>query len=91
MHNKLRLQTINTFIEISSFPEVWKIARITPIPKSESIATESDVRPYPFCQYYRKYLKDLSINRLCLLLMHMTCSKITYQALGKATRQALCS
>ena len=36
---------INTFIEISSFPEVWKIARITRIPKKESIATESDMRP----------------------------------------------
>ena len=36
---------INTFIEISSFPEAWKIARITPIPKNESIASESDMRP----------------------------------------------
>ena len=28
---------INTFIEIASFPEAWKIARITPIPKNESV------------------------------------------------------
>ena len=50
---------VNTFIEISSFPEVWKIARITPIPKNESITTESDMRPISILPVLSKVFERL--------------------------------
>ena len=50
---------INTFIEISSFPEAWKIARITPIPKNESIASEADMRPISILPVLSKVFERL--------------------------------
>ena len=50
---------INAFIEISSFPEAWKIARITPIPKNESIASEADMRPISILPVLSKVFERL--------------------------------
>ena len=50
---------INAFIKISSFPEAWKIAKITPIPKNDSIASESDMRPISILPVLSKVFERL--------------------------------
>ena len=73
----LSIHLFNTLIEISSFPDAWKIARITLIPKNESTVSESDMRPISIL---------LVLSKIFERLVHQH-SKITYQALGKATQQ----
>ena len=73
----LSIHLFNTLIEISSFPDAWKIARITLIPKNESTVSESDMRPISILLVLSKIFERLVYQH----------SKITYQALGKATQQ----
>ena len=36
---------INSFIKTNSFPDVWKLARISPIPKTDNPVNEHNMRP----------------------------------------------
>ena len=43
---------INNFIKINQFPDIWKLARISPIDYQWKLKTSC---PYPFCENYQTY------------------------------------
>lgn len=53
----LLTRIINACIETSTFPSLWKIARISPIPKVKSPVGENDFRPFSIL-LFQKSLKD---------------------------------
>ena len=55
---------INTFIEHKSFPEAWKTARISPIPKIESPSKPSDFRPISVLPILSKVFERIVLNQL---------------------------
>ena len=55
---------INSFITIGSFPEAWKVARVSPIPKVDS-PTESDhYRPIAILPAISKVYEKLILNQI---------------------------
>ena len=62
---------INTSFELNSFPERWKKALITPIPKCEIPLLESDFRPISLLPTFSKILeKSANIQIVAYLLKH---------------------
>ncbi len=55
---------INSFITVSSFPDAWKIARITPIPKSNNSNTNSNMRPISILPVLSKVFERLTHHQL---------------------------
>ena len=43
---------INNFIKINQFPDIWKLARISPIDYQWNLKTSC---PYPFCENYQRH------------------------------------
>ena len=48
---------INNFIKINQFPDIWKLARISRVPKIQLLVELKD--HYPFYQYYQRFTRDL--------------------------------
>ena len=48
---------INNCIKTNSFPKMWKIARISPIPKVKVPTKPTDYRPISVLPVYQRYLK----------------------------------
>ena len=62
---------INVSFEINKFPERWKKALITPIPKCEVPLQESDFRPISLLPTFSKILeKAANIQIVAYLLEH---------------------
>ena len=55
---------INACIEMSTFPSLWKIARISPIPKVESPFGENDFRPVSILPALSKIFERLVLRLL---------------------------
>ena len=55
---------INSFITVSSFSDAWKIARITPIPKSNNSNTNSNMRPISILPVLSKVFERLTHHQL---------------------------
>ena len=50
---------INSFVAVSSFPDAWKVARITPIPKSNNSNSNSNMRPISILPVLSKVFEGL--------------------------------
>ena len=48
---------INNFMKINQFPDMWKLARISRVPKIQLLMELKD--HYPFYQYYQRFTRDL--------------------------------
>ena len=48
---------INNFIKINQFPDIWELARISPIPKMQLPVEIKDYRPVSILQYYQRFTK----------------------------------
>ena len=48
---------INNFMKINQFPDMWKLARISRVPKIQLLVELKD--HYPFYQYYQRFTRDL--------------------------------
>ena len=55
---------INSFIIISSFPEAWKVARVSPIPKVDSLTESDHYRPIAILPAISKVYEKLILNQL---------------------------
>ena len=53
---------INNYIARNNFPDAWKTARISPIPKIIQPVELKDYRPVQFCQFCQKFMKNLFYN-----------------------------
>jgi hypothetical protein len=51
---------INSFVAVSSFPDAWKVAWITPIPKSNNSNTNSNMRPISILPVLSKVFERLT-------------------------------
>ena len=56
------LKIFNVSIETNTFPDAWKIARVTPIYKEGEKSEKSNYRPFLYCLSYQGYLKNLSMT-----------------------------
>ena len=61
--------TINTCIEISTFPQDWKTARISPIPKDYPVK-EDDFRPVSILPVISKVFERIVLNQLIPFIEH---------------------
>ena len=51
---------INNLIKLNKFPDMWKLATISPIPKIQLPVELKDYQDqYPFYQYYQRFTKEL--------------------------------
>ena len=55
---------INSFVAVSSFPDAWKVARITPIPKSNNSNSNSNMRPISILPVLSKVFERLTHYQL---------------------------
>ena len=54
------MHIINISIDTSSFPQTWKTARISPIPKTDSPVSQKDYRPISILPVLSKIFERLS-------------------------------
>ena len=58
------MHIINICIDTSSFPQIWKTARISPIPKTDSPASEKDYHPISILPVLSKIFERLVLKQL---------------------------
>ena len=58
------MHIINICIDTSSFPQIWKSARISPIPKTDSPVSEKDYRPISILPVLSKIFERLVLKQL---------------------------
>ena len=66
---------INNCINKNVFPKLWKIARISPIPKIATPTCSSDYRPIPILSVFSKIFERLILNQLKVFID----SRLIYQ------------
>ena len=49
---------INNFISSGTFPEYWKVARISPVPRVNILLHWVTFGLYQFCQCYQKFMRE---------------------------------
>ena len=59
---------INCFIATSSFPSLWKIARISPIPKVDESLSDADYRPVSILPTLSTVFERLVLNQLIVYI-----------------------
>jgi hypothetical protein len=61
---------LNSFIDNCSFPEAWKVARVSPVPKVDSPFEPDDYRPIAILPALSKIYEKLVLSQLIHYIEH---------------------
>ena len=78
--------TINNYIATKNFPDAWKTARIRPIPKRTQPVELKVIDLFQFCQFCKRFMKNLFHNNSQFLSRGNQFTINTNQAVKKSLR-----
>ena len=82
--------TINNFISFGTFPEYWKVARISPVPKVNNPSSPNDFRPISVLPVLSKVYERVVLQQLVFHIENLMLYKSTLHGFRKSRSTTSC-